>query len=137
MPDDLPLWQEVTANAEQCLGRDCPQHLECFVTRMKERAAESDLVIVNHHLLCADASVRQGGYGEVIPECDLAVIDEAHQLEDVGHDVLRRGREHASRRRARARCRGSGWSDTRPAGDGGCGAGHGRVGCAARLPAPV
>jgi ATP-dependent DNA helicase DinG len=83
MPDDLPLWQEVTANAEQCLGRDCPQHLECFVTRMKERAAESDLVIVNHHLLCADASVRQGGYGEVIPECDLAVIDEAHQLEDV------------------------------------------------------
>jgi ATP-dependent DNA helicase DinG len=83
MPDDLPLWQEVTATAEQCLGRDCPQHLECFVTRMKERAAESDLVIVNHHLLCADASVRQGGFGEVIPECDLAVIDEAHQLEDV------------------------------------------------------
>jgi len=83
MPDDLPLWQEVTATAEQCLGRDCPQHLECFVTRMKERAAESELVIVNHHLLCADASVRQGGFGEVIPECDLAVIDEAHQLEDV------------------------------------------------------
>jgi len=83
LPDDLPLWQEVTATAEQCLGRDCPQHLECFVTRMKERAAESDLVIVNHHLLCADASVREGGYGEVIPECDFAVIDEAHQLEDV------------------------------------------------------
>ena len=43
----------------------------------------ADIVIVNHHLLCADASVRQGGFGEVIPECDLAVIDEAHQLEDV------------------------------------------------------
>lgn len=83
MPDDLPLWQEVTANAEQCLGRDCPQHLDCFVTKMRDRAAESDLVIVNHHLLCADASVREGGYGEVIPECDFAVIDEAHQLEDV------------------------------------------------------
>ncbi|HEX5069863.1 MAG TPA: ATP-dependent DNA helicase [Vicinamibacterales bacterium] len=83
MPDDLPLWQDVTANAEQCLGRDCPRHLDCFVTRMKERAAESDLVIVNHHLLCADASVREGGYGEVIPDCDFAVIDEAHQLEDV------------------------------------------------------
>ena len=40
-------------------------------------------MIVNHHLLCADASVRQGGFGEVIPECDVAVIDEAHQLEDV------------------------------------------------------
>ncbi len=50
---------------------------------MRERAAEADVVIVNHHLLCADASVRQGDFGEVIPECELAVIDEAHQLEDV------------------------------------------------------
>ena len=50
---------------------------------MRQRAAESDLVVVNHHLLCADASVRQDAYGEVIPECHVAVIDEAHQLEDV------------------------------------------------------
>ena len=52
-------------------------------TRMRQRAAASDIVIVNHHLLCADAAVRQGTYGEVIPECACAVIDEAHQLEDV------------------------------------------------------
>ena len=83
MPDDLPLWNELTATTEQCLGRDCPQFADCFVTRMKDRAADANIVIVNHHLLCADASVRQGGFGEVIPECDLAVIDEAHQLEDV------------------------------------------------------
>jgi ATP-dependent DNA helicase DinG len=50
---------------------------------MRQRAAESDVVIVNHHLLCADASVRQSTYGEVIPDCHYAVIDEAHQLEDV------------------------------------------------------
>jgi ATP-dependent DNA helicase DinG len=50
---------------------------------MRERAAEADLVIVNHHLLCADAAVREREFGEVIPDCDLAVIDEAHQLEDV------------------------------------------------------
>ncbi len=50
---------------------------------MRQRAAESDLVIVNHHLLCADAAVRQSSYGEVIPACHVAVIDEAHQLEDV------------------------------------------------------
>lgn len=83
MPDDLPLWSELTATSEQCLGRECPRYADCFVTRMRDRAAESDIVIVNHHLLCADAAVRQGGFGEVIPECDLAVIDEAHQLEDV------------------------------------------------------
>jgi len=83
LPDDLPLWQDVTATHEQCAGRDCPLYSDCFVTRMRERAAEADLVIVNHHLLCADASVRQGEFGEVIPECDILVIDEAHQLEDV------------------------------------------------------
>jgi ATP-dependent DNA helicase DinG len=83
LPDDLPLWADLTATAEQCLGRECPRYSECFVTRMRDRAADAQIVIVNHHLLCADASVRQGGFGEVIPECDFAVIDEAHQIEDI------------------------------------------------------
>ncbi len=83
LPDDLGLWSELSATSEQCLGRECPLVTECFVTKMRDRAAQADLVIVNHHLFCADASVRQGGFGEVIPECTLAVIDEAHQLEDV------------------------------------------------------
>ena len=83
VPDDLPLWHDLAATQENCLGTECPRYDECFVTRMRQRAAESDLVIVNHHLLCADAAVRQGAYGEVIPSCSFAVIDEAHQLEDV------------------------------------------------------
>jgi ATP-dependent DNA helicase DinG len=83
MPDDLPFWSDLTATSEQCLGRECPRYDDCFVTRMRARAAEADIVIVNHHLLCADASVRQGPYGEVIPECDTLIVDEAHQLEDV------------------------------------------------------
>jgi ATP-dependent DNA helicase DinG len=83
LPDDLPLWSELTATSEQCLGRDCPAFSSCFVTRMRDAAEAADIVIVNHHLLCADAAVRQGGYGEVIPACDCAVVDEAHQLEDV------------------------------------------------------
>lgn len=83
LPDDLPLWTELTANADQCLGRECPHYSDCFVNRMRETAADAQLVIVNHHLLCADASIRQSGFGEVIPDCGYAVIDEAHQLEDV------------------------------------------------------
>ena len=83
LPEDLPMWQEVSATAETCLGTDCPRHAECFVTRMRQRAVESDVVIVNHHLLCADAAVRESAYGEVIPSCPHVVIDEAHQLEDV------------------------------------------------------
>jgi ATP-dependent DNA helicase DinG len=83
LPDDLRFWNDLTATSEQCLGRECPQHLDCFITRMRDRAESADVVIVNHHLLCADASVRQGSYGAVVPECDLAIVDEAHQLEDV------------------------------------------------------
>ncbi|MGD9901978.1 MAG: ATP-dependent DNA helicase [Vicinamibacterales bacterium] len=83
LPEDLPLWHEVSATAETCLGSECPRHSECFVTRMRQRAAESDVVIVNHHLLCADAAVRESAYGEVIPSCPHLVVDEAHQLEDV------------------------------------------------------
>ncbi|MBA3269487.1 MAG: ATP-dependent DNA helicase [Acidobacteria bacterium] len=83
LPDDSGLWSDVAATAETCLGTDCPQYQECFVTRMRQRAAESDVVVVNHHLLCADAAVRHNSYGEVIPECAHLVLDEAHQLEDV------------------------------------------------------
>jgi ATP-dependent DNA helicase DinG len=83
LPENLPLWSEIAAEADTCLGTECPRYDECFVTRMRQRAAESDVVIVNHHLLCADASVRQSDYGEVIPFCPTLVIDEAHQLEDI------------------------------------------------------
>jgi ATP-dependent DNA helicase DinG len=83
LPEDLPFWGEIAATSENCTGTECPRYRDCFVTRMRERAADSDLVVVNHHLLCADAAVRQSAYGEVIPECSYAIVDEAHQLEDV------------------------------------------------------
>jgi ATP-dependent DNA helicase DinG len=83
LPEDSSWWSDVAATAETCLGSECPQYRDCYVTKMRQRAAESDVVIVNHHLLCADASVRQSTYGEVIPECHYAIIDEAHHLEDV------------------------------------------------------
>jgi ATP-dependent DNA helicase DinG len=83
LPEDLAFWNEVSATADTCLGTECPQFDDCFVTRMRQRAAASDVVIVNHHLLCADASVRQSAFGEVIPAFTRAILDEAHQLEDV------------------------------------------------------
>jgi ATP-dependent DNA helicase DinG len=83
LPESLPLWSDIAAEADTCLGTECPRYDECFVTRMRQRAADSDVVIVNHHLLCADASVRQSEYGEVIPFCPTLVVDEAHQLEDI------------------------------------------------------
>ena len=83
LPEDLPLWSRLSAAGEHCLGAECPRYQDCFITRMRQRAAASDVVIVNHHLLFADAALRDGAYGEVIPDCPGAVLDEAHQLEDV------------------------------------------------------
>ena len=83
LPDDVPLWSEIAATSENCIGAECARYDDCFITRMRQRATESDLVVVNHHLLCADAAVRQSAYGEVIPTCAYMIIDEAHQLEDV------------------------------------------------------
>ncbi|MFN7916006.1 MAG: helicase C-terminal domain-containing protein [Vicinamibacterales bacterium] len=83
LPEDLPFWSEVSATAEACIGTECPRYDDCFVTRMRQRAASSDVVIVNHHLLCADAAVRQNAFGEVIPACAYGIVDEAHQLEDI------------------------------------------------------
>lgn len=83
LPEDLPFWGQISATSENCIGTECPRYQDCFVTKMRQRAAESQLVVVNHHLLCADAAVRQSAYGEVIPECQYAVVDEAHQFEDV------------------------------------------------------
>ena len=79
---------------------------------MRQRAAESDVVIVNHHLLCADAAVRQSAFGEVIPACSYAIVDEAHQLEDVATQYFGiavstyRVEDLRARRGARGRRRG-------------------------------
>ena len=83
LPEDLPMWKDISAEADTCLGNECPRYGDCYVTLMRQRAAASDVVIVNHHLLCADASVRQSAFGEVIPSSPTLVVDEAHQLEDV------------------------------------------------------
>ncbi|AMY12587.1 putative ATP-dependent helicase DinG [Luteitalea pratensis] len=83
LPEDLPFWHGIAATTENCLGNECPRYTDCFVTRMRQEAADADVVIVNHHLLCADAAVRRHSFGEVIPECQVGIVDEAHQLEDV------------------------------------------------------
>ena len=83
LPEDLTTWRELAAEADACLGTECPRYGDCFVTLMRQRAAESDVVIINHHLLCADAALRQNDYGEVVPAAPTLVVDEAHQLEEV------------------------------------------------------
>lgn len=82
LPDDDPVWPEVCSTSETCLGKKCPDKDDCFVARMRARAAESDLMIVNHHLLASDLAIRESGFGEVIPRYEALIVDEAHGLEE-------------------------------------------------------
>lgn len=82
-PERLDFWTGISARSENCTGKECPEYEHCYVTKLRKRAADSDIIIVNHHLLFADLMVRGGSYGEVIPDYDYVVLDEAHQIEDV------------------------------------------------------
>gem|GEM_PF-1935612 len=82
LPDDDPVWAEICSTSEGCLGKKCPDKDDCFVLKMRARAAESDLMIVNHHLLVSDLVVKESGFAEVIPRYEALIIDEAHGLED-------------------------------------------------------
>jgi ATP-dependent DNA helicase DinG len=83
LPDGVSFWREISAGSENCIGQSCTQFDACWVTRMRQRALEADIVVVNHHLLCADLAVKESSYGAVIPEYDTLIVDEAHLLEDV------------------------------------------------------
>ncbi len=82
LPDALRLWRDVNARADTCTGPRCPEYEACWLTRARRRAQESQLVVVNHHLLLADRGGRSA-FGAVVPEHDALILDEAHRLEDV------------------------------------------------------
>ena len=73
----------ITSTTENCLGQSCPSFDDCFVFKNRKAALESDLVITNHHLLLSDMSLREKGFGEVLPLADVIVFDEAHQLPEL------------------------------------------------------
>ncbi|QLB20202.1 ATP-dependent helicase [Vespertiliibacter pulmonis] len=81
--EDSPLLPQLVSTTENCLGVDCPSYKECYVVQARRRAMEADLVVVNHHLFCADMAVKESGFGELIPEAELVIFDEAHQLPDI------------------------------------------------------
>ena len=92
MPESSPLWQKLDARADACLGTTCPDYRRCFITEMRRRALESDIVIVNHHLFFADLAVKReaGGAADagVLPEAAAVVFDEAHELEEVASNYF-------------------------------------------------
>jgi len=83
LPEPSAVWARIDARRELCAGQKCQQYERCFITRMQQRAADSDIIIVNHHLFFADLAVKESEYGSIIPNYNAVVFDEAHEIEDV------------------------------------------------------
>jgi ATP-dependent DNA helicase DinG len=84
LPESSTVWAKVDARSDLCSGQKCPNFERCFITLMHQRAAGSDIVIVNHHLFFADLALKDEQWeGGVLPEYHAVVFDEAHEIEDI------------------------------------------------------
>ncbi|WP_375753196.1 ATP-dependent DNA helicase [Vibrio sp. HN007] len=81
--EDSPVIPAITSTNDSCLGKECPSYQDCFVLKARKKAMDSDIVVVNHHLFLADLAIKETGFGELIPEADVFIFDEAHQLPDI------------------------------------------------------
>jgi ATP-dependent DNA helicase DinG len=92
LPENSHLWPKLDARTDRCIGAECQQFDRCFITEMRRRAAESDIIIVNHHLFCADLAIKAAADrapdAGVLPDAGVVIFDEAHELEDVAADYF-------------------------------------------------
>jgi ATP-dependent DNA helicase DinG len=83
IPENDSLWYYATSNADNCLGSGCPEIDRCFVLKARKTAMDADIVVINHHLYFSDLALKQDGFGELLPNADVLIFDEAHQLPDI------------------------------------------------------
>jgi ATP-dependent DNA helicase DinG len=92
LPETSALWPKLDARGEACLGQSCPDWERCFITAMRRKALESEIIIVNHHLFFADVSIKLQAAGAadagVLPSAAVVVFDEAHDLEDTASNYF-------------------------------------------------
>ncbi len=83
VPENSGAWMQATSTRENCLGSACRHYQDCFVMKARKRAAEADVVVVNHHLFFADVALRDGGAADLLPQANTVIFDEAHHLPDL------------------------------------------------------
>lgn len=88
LPDNAKVIPLVSSTVDNCLGKDCSDYQECYLFKARKKAMEADVIVVNHHLFFADLSLKEGGFGELIPEVDLIVFDEAHLIPDIASEYF-------------------------------------------------
>jgi ATP-dependent DNA helicase DinG len=83
-----PIWKQVTSTADNCLGAKCPDYGNCFVNQARQRAMKADVVVVNHHLFFSDLTLKTEGFGELLPDHDAVIFDEAHVIPDTASNFF-------------------------------------------------
>jgi len=86
--DDSELWSRLDARRDRCLGTKCKDYDRCFLTLVRQKAMEADIVVVNHHLFFADLAIRKTDVGGILPDYSAVIFDEAHDLEDVATEYF-------------------------------------------------
>ncbi|MBI5638344.1 MAG: ATP-dependent DNA helicase [Nitrospinae bacterium] len=83
VPEEHPLWAQVCGNTDFCIAQKCPRGTDCFVGALRKEAEAAQVVVVNHHLFFADLALRGKGAGNVLPDYQAVVFDEAHEVEEI------------------------------------------------------
>ncbi|WP_025820165.1 ATP-dependent DNA helicase [Shewanella marina] len=81
--EDAPVLSLVVSTKDNCLGKRCDSYDSCFVRKARQRAMQARIIVVNHHLFFADRILKDGGFAELLPDADVVIFDEAHQLADI------------------------------------------------------
>lgn len=88
LQDDDPLWHQIDARRDSCIGQKCEYFSECWVTKMRQKAFDSDVIVVNHALLFANLALESDEIGRVFPEFSILILDEAHEVEEIAADYF-------------------------------------------------
>jgi ATP-dependent DNA helicase DinG len=88
LPENAKILPFVTSTVDNCLGRDCPDYDGCYLVKARQSALDADIIVVNHHLFFADLALKDTGFGELIPDAETIIFDEAHQVPDIASEYF-------------------------------------------------
>jgi len=88
LSEDSALRPWLTSTTDNCLGNRCEFFDDCFLVEARRRAQAAEVVIVNHHLLLADLALKETGFGELLPDVEAVIVDEAHQLPEIAQQFF-------------------------------------------------
>jgi len=88
LTEDSLIISRITSSVDNCLGSACPDYDDCFVMKARKVAMDADVLVINHYLFFADLSLKEAGFGELLPKMDVLIFDESHQLTEIARNYL-------------------------------------------------